>query len=168
MRASSQGITSSSPVQQSLKRMLFNVKKSVFSNALPSEQAPEINLIAFIDVLLVVLIFLMISTTFTKYQELSITLPTADGAKSISKPIEIAIAITSDSRISVDGKRINLDELDHQLKKQTDGQNLQNVTVVVSADGKSTHQTVMQVLESARNTGLVNVVFATQSKNSQK
>jgi biopolymer transport protein ExbD len=83
-------------------RSLFSSGKSSAPNS--QQQAPEINLIAFIDVLLVILIFLMISTTFTRYQELSITLPAAEGAASKSKPKDISIAITSDGRIAIDGK----------------------------------------------------------------
>ncbi len=126
--------------------------------------APEINLIPFIDVLLVILIFLMISTTFTRYQELSITLPNAEGAVSKGQVKDIAVAITSDGRIAINGKRVRADELSKALSAAGgNGNNDKGPTVTIAADGKAPHQIVMQVMEAARNANLPNVVFATQS-----
>lgn len=150
--------------------MLFNSvrKKSFFHgvSATSDQTAPEINLIPFIDVLLVILIFLMISTTFTRYQELSITLPSAEGAPAKGKPRDIAVAISSDGRVAIDGKRIALDQLTNVLTtsaKNTGGDNGPNV--IIAADGKAPHQSVMLVMEAARNANLPNVAFATQSKS---
>lgn len=134
-----------------------------------SNSAPEINLIPFIDVLLVILIFLMISTTFTRYQELSITLPSAEGAPSKHHVKDIAIAITADGRIAIDGKRVRNDELTNVLSKafpnahQISPEKLPTITI--AADGKAPHQVVMQVMEAARNAGLPQVVFATQASS---
>ncbi|MEY4482216.1 MAG: hypothetical protein RIQ84_1378 [Pseudomonadota bacterium] len=127
--------------------------------------APEINLIPFIDVLLVILIFLMISTTFTRYQELSITLPNAEGAISKGQVKDIAVAITSDGRIAINGKRVRADELSKALSAAggSTNNNDKGPTVTIAADGKAPHQIVMQVMEAARNANLPNVVFATQS-----
>jgi biopolymer transport protein ExbD len=127
--------------------------------------APEINLIPFIDVLLVILIFLMISTTFTRYQELSITLPNAEGAVSKGQVKDIAVAITSDGRIAINGKRVRADELSKALIAAggANGNSDKSPTVTIAADGKAPHQIVMQVMEAARNANLPNVVFATQS-----
>ncbi|MFM6962443.1 MAG: ExbD/TolR family protein [Polynucleobacter victoriensis] len=150
--------------------MLFNsVRKKSFFHGVSTtsdQTAPEINLIPFIDVLLVILIFLMISTTFTRYQELSITLPSAEGAAAKGKPRDIAVAISSDGRVAIDGKRIALDQLTNVLTtsaKNTGGDNGPNV--IIAADGKAPHQSVMLVMEAARNANLPNVVFATQSKS---
>jgi biopolymer transport protein ExbD len=127
--------------------------------------APEINLIPFIDVLLVILIFLMISTTFTRYQELSITFPNAEGAISKGQVKDIAVAITSDGRIAINGKRVRADELSKALSAAggSTNNNDKGPTVTIAADGKAPHQIVMQVMEAARNANLPNVVFATQS-----
>lgn len=161
--------------------MLFKStsKKSLFAKQSTGAQttAPEINLIPFIDVLLVILIFLMISTTFTRYQELSITLPNAEGTISKGQAKDISVAITSDSRIAVNGKRVKNDELtrvliglnpNSSIKDKSDGSNSNNMnektpTVIIAADGKASHQSVMLVMEAARNAGLPQVVFATQS-----
>lgn len=140
--------------------------KSLFitQTARAQTTAPEINLIPFIDVLLVVLIFLMISTTFTRYQELSITLPNAEGTISKGQVKDISVAITSDSRIAVNGKRVKGDELTQTLiTLNTNNPNEKTPTVTIAADGKASHQSVMLVMEAARNAGLPQVVFATQS-----
>jgi biopolymer transport protein ExbD len=161
--------------------MLFksNPNKSLFAQQATGAQttAPEINLIPFIDVLLVILIFLMISTTFTRYQELSITLPNAEGAISKGQAKDISVAITSDSRIAVSGKRVKNDELTQVLRtlnpnfgikdgsenSNSSNSNEKTPTVTIAADGKASHQSVMLVMEAARNAGLPQVVFATQS-----
>ena len=152
--------------------MLFNSssKHSIFgvdSSNKGQQSAPEINLIPFIDVLLVILIFLMISTTFTRYQELSITLPTAEGAASSSKPKDISVAISSDGRIAINGKRVAVEQLNNALTDAAGeaGKSDNGPMIIIAADGKAPHQAVMQVMEAARNAHLPNVVFATQSKS---
>jgi biopolymer transport protein ExbD len=136
-----------------------------------SRTPPEINLIPFIDVLLVILIFLMISTTFTKYQELSITLPSAEGASSAKAPQEISVAVNHEGRyaingVLIDGKNLSLKlgELSKSWKKMEASDELKDGRVVISADAKAPHQSVMRVLEAAREAGLANISFATQSK----
>jgi biopolymer transport protein ExbD len=147
----------------SSKRTIFGVN----SNNVNQQSAPEINLIPFIDVLLVILIFLMISTTFTRYQELSITLPSAEGAASNSKPKDIAVAISSDGRIAINGKRAAVDQLSNALSAAANqtSKSDNGPMIIIAADGKAPHQSVMQVMEAARNANLPNVVFATQSKS---
>ncbi len=152
--------------------MIFNSssKKSIFSGSgqnTSQQSAPEINLIPFIDVLLVILIFLMISTTFTRYQELSITLPSAEGAASNSKPKDISVAISSDGRIAINGKRVPNGDLSQSLSNAANqaGKSDNGPMIIIAADGKAPHQSVMQVMEAARNANLPNVVFATQSKS---
>ena len=109
----------------------------------------------------------MISTTFTRYQELSITLPSAEGAASNSKPKDISVAISSDGRIAINGKRAAVDELGQALTTAANqaGKSDNGPMIIIAADGKAPHQAVMQVMEAARNANLPNVVFATQSKS---
>ena len=130
---------------------------------------PEINLIPFIDVLLVVLIFLMISTTFTRYQELAITLPTANGSESQVEIKQIHIAVSRDGRFAVNGKVIDRSQLSNalmQLNTQNgstkDGAN--NLQVNIDADARAPHQAVMIALEAARDANLSNIVFSSQTK----
>lgn len=124
---------------------------------------PEINLIPFIDVLLVVLIFLMISTTFTHYQELAITLPSANGSESAAEAKQIHIAVSRDGRFAINGKVTDSSQLSNTLSQlsSTGGSNLQ---VNIDADAKAPHQSVMTALEAARDANLANIVFSSQTK----
>jgi biopolymer transport protein ExbD len=127
---------------------------------------PEINLIAFIDVLLVVLIFLMVSTTFTRYNELAITLPSASGSDTSAKPQSITITVSRDGRYALNGKVIDRRQLATSLSKIANPSaqnNLENSPQVnIDADAKAPHQAVMRALEAARDANLPNVVFSSQ------
>jgi biopolymer transport protein ExbD len=128
---------------------------------------PEINLIPFIDVLLVVLIFLMISTTFTRYQELAITLPTASGADAQIESKQIHIAVSRDGRFAVNGKMTDRAQLSNtlmQLTTKTNQQENNSLQVNIDADAKAPHQSVMTALEAARDANLSNIVFSGQTK----
>lgn len=141
-------------------------KFSLGSSAVQVE--PEINLIPFIDVLLVVLIFLMISTTFTRYQELAITLPTANGNESQAEVKQIHIAVSRDGRFAINGKVTDRSQLSSALT-QLSGQSNQkegvsSLQVNVDADARAPHQAVMSALEAARDANLSNIVFSSQTK----
>lgn len=125
-----------------------------------SSVEPEINLIPFIDVLLVVLIFLMISTTFTRYQELAITLPTANGAASQSEVKQIHIAVSRDGRFAINGKVTDRSELSNSLNSLNKDNSIQ---VNIDADAKAPHQAVVTALEVARDANLSNIVFSSQT-----
>ena len=127
---------------------------------------PEINLIPFIDVLLVVLIFLMISTTFTRYQELAITLPTANGSTSQTEIKQIHIAVSRDGRFAINGKVIDRSQFSNSLNllNQDNANKDGNVQVNIDADARAPHQAVMSVLEAARDANLSNIVFSSQTK----
>jgi biopolymer transport protein ExbD len=121
---------------------------------------PEINLIPFIDVLLVVLIFLMISTTFTRYQELAITLPTANGSASQSEVKQIHITVSHDGRFAINGKVTDRAQLSNKLSALNQDSTIQ---VNIDADAKAPHQAVMIALEAARDAMLSNIVFSSQA-----
>lgn len=129
----------------------------------PKEE-PEINLIPFIDVLLVILIFLMLSTTYSKFTELQLTLPVADAEQQRDHPKEVVVAVASDGRyvvnkLSVEGKGV--DAVAQALRNAaTAGA---GTVVIISADAMSPHQSVVTVMEAARRVGLNQVTFATQS-----
>ena len=125
-----------------------------------SPAEPEINLIPFIDVLLVVLIFLMISTTFTRYQELAITLPTANGAASQSEVKQIHIAVSRDGRFAINGKVTDRSQMSNSLNALNQDNAIQ---VNIDADAKAPHQAVMSALEAARDAKLSNIVFSSQT-----
>ncbi|MDP2264161.1 MAG: biopolymer transporter ExbD [Hydrogenophaga sp.] len=124
---------------------------------------PEINLIPFIDILLVVLIFLMLTTTYSKFTELQVNLPVADAQAQREKPREVIVAVSSDGRYSINRELIDgsgVDGLVRALGQATQG-DLESV-VVISADAAATHQAVINVMDAARRAGLVQITFATQ------
>jgi biopolymer transport protein ExbD len=127
------------------------------------EEEPEINLIAFIDVLLVVLIFLMMTTTYSKFTELQVTLPTANAEKLQERPREIVVAVSSDGRYSIDKKAVDgrdVEILTSTLAAAASGK--ADAVVIVSADAMAPHQSVINVLDAARRAGLAKLTFAAQ------
>jgi biopolymer transport protein ExbD len=128
---------------------------------------PEINLIPFIDILLVVLIFLMLTTTYSKFTELQVNLPTADAQAPRDKPREVVVSISSDGRYALDRQVLTetgVEALTRALAaaKPDDGE----VVVVISADAAATHQSVINVMDAARRAQLVQITFATQQSGS--
>jgi biopolymer transport protein ExbD len=126
-------------------------------------EEPEINLIPFIDVLLVVLIFLMLTTTYSKYSELQITLPTADSERMRERPVEVIVNVTADGRYLVNSKPVegrSVDILALELVSAAAGRT--DAVVIVSADAMTAHQAVINVLDAARRAGLGRLTFAAQ------
>jgi len=129
----------------------------------PMEE-PEINLIPFIDVLLVVLIFLMLSTTYSKFTEMQLTLPVADTDAQRDYPKEVLVTVTSDgdyavNKVPVSGR--SLESLAAAMLKEAKAG--KESVVVISADASAKHQAVITVMEAARRSGLTQITFATQS-----
>ena len=144
-------------------------KKSFSLGTTPVSAEPEINLIPFIDVLLVVLIFLMISTTFTRYQELAITLPTANGNEAQTDNKQVHIAVSRDGRFAINGKVTDRNQLSSalmQLSNQSGNtkEGVSSIQVNIDADARAPHQAVMSALEAARDANLSNIVFSSQNK----
>jgi biopolymer transport protein ExbD len=128
------------------------------------DEEPEINLIPFIDVLLVILIFLMLTTTYSKFTELQITLPSANAERMQDRPREIVVAVSSDGRYVVDRKPIegrSVDVLTVALQAAAAERN--DPVVIVSADALSAHQAVINVMDAARRAGLARLTFAAQA-----
>ncbi|MEY4753059.1 MAG: hypothetical protein RJA44_734 [Pseudomonadota bacterium] len=127
-------------------------------------EEPEINLIPFIDVLLVVLIFLMLSTTYSKFTELKVTLPTAAAQKLATEPREVIVAVAADGRYSINHQLVEgvgIDALVAALGSAAQGQ--VDRPVIISADAMATHQSVINVMDAARRIGLTRLTFATQT-----
>jgi len=127
-------------------------------------EEPEINLIPFIDVLLVVLIFLMLSTTYSKFTELQITLPVADAEKSRDRPHEIIVSVAADGRYTVNRKPVegrSVELLAAELAAAAGGSS--EMVVIVSADATAAHQSVINVMDAARRANLPRLTFATQT-----
>ncbi len=127
---------------------------------------PEINLIPFIDILLVVLIFLMLTTTYSKFTELQVNLPTADSAALSDKPREVIVSISSDGRYAIDRQVLadtGVEALTRALAAARPDTG--EVVVIISADAAATHQSVINVMDAARRAQLVQITFATQQSS---
>ena len=127
-------------------------------------EEPEINLIPFIDVLLVILIFLMLSTTFSRFTELQITLPAADAEKMRERSGDVVVAVAADGRYALNGKPVDgrsVERLTAELAAASGGR--VDTMVIVSADAMAAHQAVVNVLDAARRAGLARITFAAQT-----
>jgi biopolymer transport protein ExbD len=124
---------------------------------------PEINLIPFIDVLLVILIFLMLTTTYSKFTELQLKLPVADADSQRDYPKEIIVMVTSDGRYTVKGMPVSGRNVDAVAQAFTDAEAVKESVVIITADATAPHQSVITVMEAARRKGLNHITFATQN-----
>lgn len=128
-----------------------------------AREEPEINLIPMIDVLLVILIFLMITTTYSKFSGLEINLPTADTQTQKDQPSEINVVVTQSGEVLVNKVPVmgnNVDSIGMALKRAA-GEGKEPV-VIINADAKATHQSVIDVMQAAQQSGLSHISFATQ------
>jgi biopolymer transport protein ExbD len=125
---------------------------------------PEINFIPLIDVLLVILIFLMVTTTYQRVAELQITLPEADANAVKQRPKEINVGIDAQGRYVIDKNVFTfstVSALGEMLRRA--GGDAKDPVVIINADANATHQSVIHVMEAARQVGLVHITFATQT-----
>jgi biopolymer transport protein ExbD len=128
-------------------------------------EEPEINLIPMIDVLLVIIIFLMLTTTYSKFSGLEINLPTADAEAQQEKPNEINIAVTAAGEVLINKAPVGSREVEGiaaALQRAAAG--AKDPIVVINADAKATHQSVIDVMQAAQRAGLSHISFATQTQ----
>ena len=130
----------------------------------PRRDTPEVNLIAFIDVLLVILIFLMVSTTFSKFSALKLSLPTASTHAAPSQSKIVSVAIDAGGSVAVDGRRVGMMDPSalSVVLKQSAGAD-KDCLLEIHADAMTSHQAVVNVMEAARLAGLQKLSFATRS-----
>ncbi|MBL8490750.1 MAG: biopolymer transporter ExbD [Rhodocyclaceae bacterium] len=124
---------------------------------------PEINLIPMIDVLLVILIFLMITTTYSKFAGLEINLPTADSQAAADQPNEVNVVVTAGGDVMVNRSPVagrDVEAIGTALKRAASG--AKDPVVIINADAKATHQSVVDVMQAAQQAGLSHISFATQ------
>ena len=129
------------------------------------EDELEINFIPLIDVLLVIIIFLVVSTTFSKFSELKINLPTAEAIPQDKDLDKVDIVITSDNQYFINEVQITDNTIAgilEELKNLKSKFNNDLPTVIINADAMSNHQAVINVMEAARLSGLNKVTFATK------
>ena len=128
-------------------------------------EEPEINLVPLIDVMMVILIFLMITTTYSKYTELQINLPTADAEKQLERPNEISVLVNASGQYVINRAAVaftTVDALAAALRRA--GGEQKDPVVVISADATATHQSVVRVMEAARSAGYGQITFTTQGQ----
>jgi biopolymer transport protein ExbD len=124
----------------------------------------EINLVPLIDVMMVILIFLMISTTYSKYTELQINLPSAQAERQLDRPNEITVLVNAQGQYVVNKSAVpfrTVEQLADEMRRA--GAGLKEPVVVITADAAATHQSVIRVMEAARLAGLSQITFTTQS-----
>jgi biopolymer transport protein ExbD len=130
-----------------------------------SREEPEINLIPMIDVLLVILIFLMVTTSYAKFAELKIDLPQASGdtAEAVAQPINVAVDASEHYAINSQTLRdASIESLAASMKNAAGNQT--DPTIVINADAKATHQSVIHIMEAARQAGYGKITFTTQNQ----
>ncbi len=125
----------------------------------------EINLIPLIDILIVILIFLFLTTTYSRFAELQINLPEASAAAATDKPTMLSIAVDATGKYSINGMPIpytNTQGFAAAMREAA--KSAKEPVIAISADAKATHQSVINVMESARLAGYNHISFTTQTK----
>ena len=129
-----------------------------------AREEPEINLIAMIDVLLVILIFMVVTTTYSKFSELQINLPQAGGEVAVTQNKVINVAVDAAAHYAINSQNVSnatVDALATALKNAAGDQ--PDPTIVINADAKAPHQSVINVMEAARRAGYGRITFTTQT-----
>ena len=123
----------------------------------------EMNLVPLIDVLLVIIIFLVVSATFSRTSELQINLPTAEANSPQDKPLVVTVEVDATGRYMVNGKALEVADVASIASALTQAAgNGKEPTIVINADAKTTHQSVINVMEAARQANYTHITFATQ------
>ncbi|HRD88764.1 MAG: biopolymer transporter ExbD [Candidatus Accumulibacter sp.] len=129
-----------------------------------TSDVPEINLIPLIDVLLVIIIFLMLTTTYSKFSGLEINLPTADASKPDEPPSEINVTLTAAGQVLVNKAPLasaSVQSIGEALRSAAG--DLKEPVVVINADAKANYQSVIDIMQAAQTAGYPRISFATQS-----
>ena len=128
-----------------------------------TREDPEINFIPLIDVLLVIIIFLMLTTTYSRFAELQIQLPTAEAEKQLERPNEIAIVVSAGGQYLVNRRAVAFRDVPafaEELRRA--GSGMKNPVVVINADNNATHQSVIRMMDAARQAGYSQIAFAVE------
>ena len=128
------------------------------------KEDPEMNLIPLIDVLLVIIIFLMLTTTYSRFAELQINLPTADAEKQADRANEISIVVSAAGQYFLGKTPVAARDaggLSAEMRRV--GANMKDPVVIINADAATTHQSVITVMQAAQQAGYGQISFATQT-----
>ena len=126
-------------------------------------EEPEINFIPLIDVLLVILIFLMVTTTYSRFAELQINLPTAEASKAPERVEQIDVVVDARGNYSINKSLVGgaRDVLAQELKRAASG--MKDPVIVITADAEATHQSVIRIMEASQSAGYGRITFTIQS-----
>jgi biopolymer transport protein ExbD len=128
-------------------------------------EEPDINLIPLIDILIVVLIFLFLTTTYSRFAELQINLPEATAEKPGDRPEVLTVAVDSTGKYAINGTAVPFGSAQNfALKLREAAKGTKEPVVAISADAAATHQSVINVMESARLAGYNHISFTTQTR----
>lgn len=131
------------------------------------QEEPEINLIPLIDVLLVIIIFLMLTTTYSRFAGLEINLPSSTAEATESEPNEVNVAVTANGDVLINKRPVgsrDIASIAAALGRAAASTNAsKSPVVIISADAKATHQSVIDVMQAAQQAGLEQISFATQT-----
>jgi biopolymer transport protein ExbD len=128
-------------------------------------EEPEINFIPLIDVLLVILIFLMVTTTYSRFAELQINLPTAESSKPPERLDQIDVTVSAKGAYAVNKNVLQgatRETLMAELKRAAGG--MKDPVIVINADAEASHQSVIRVMEAAQAAGYGKITFTTQAQ----
>jgi biopolymer transport protein ExbD len=129
-----------------------------------TREDPEINFIPLIDVLLVILIFLMVTTTYQRFAELQITLPEADAEQVKQRPREINVGIDANGKYVINRNVFTFTSVPQIVDAiRAAAGDAKDPVIVINADANATHQSVINVMEAARLANILQITFATQS-----
>jgi len=130
-----------------------------------AREEPEINLIPLIDILIVVLIFLFLTTTYSRFAELQINLPESAAEKPAERPQVLTVAVDASGRYAINGTTVAFDNpAAFAGRLQAAAQGAREPVVAISADAAATHQSVVNVMEASRLAGYNHISFTTQSR----
>ncbi len=129
------------------------------------EDEPDVNLTPLIDVVFLLLIFFMVSTTFDDNAELAIELPEADAQPTEQAPDEaLVMSIGANGKFFLNGRELINSQavtVKNALKKALGTR--ETLPVTINADGKAPHQAVITAMDAARQVGLLRISFATRA-----
>ncbi len=130
-------------------------------------EEPEINFIPLIDLLLVILIFVLVTTTYSKYAELQINLPEASAEKAVDRPQVLNIAVDASGKYAINNSPVAFSDVSafaNSLKSAAEAGQMKDPVIAIGADAGATHQAVINVMEAARLVGYTKISFTTQAK----
>ncbi len=133
-----------------------------------NREDPEMNMVPMIDVMMVIIIFLMLTTTYSKFAELQINLPRADAEKQQERSNEIVVAVTAQGQYQINRRALSFTSMAALVDEmRRAGEGMKEPVVLINADNNATHQAVVRLMDAARQAGYGQVAFAVEQGGAQ-